>query len=633
MPRSRTTLAAALSPVAFALLLTACGGGGSSSGARMASNDPAPAPAPAPAPTPAPAPDPAPAPTPAPAPDPAPTPPVAMPEPEPATPTPPPDPALQAGEELAKAMANGSLPLPSEHGIASGRIEIAAGRFEDRNGLRFSCTGAEPCIVSVDGGQARVVAGEVRLARLMDSGPTPANPPVAMPEPDPEPTPAERLITLPADHTLTEGGKWSTASFDAGETRNRGNVRFTCAPGGEDCYYTYIGGGQIRATGGKLEATAIPWPEYLVMGAARMAALLGGSVLDWGSEQALSEIKTRLAKSVAGGNRRYGPTGADTDSRHTYIHRDWLLNNVGAASIGITWLYYDDGGNLVDFESEEQTGAHSIPYSFFFWGRDDALTRGGDYRVKAEAISTDANEITYVQAVGTDESYPDADPSGESVGNFNGGDFAYRILGGLLDYADFWIIDDARSRGIEGGIRDNFAPGPFHSAYYRLYNPQAFDENRPIEATWNGTLIGIGHNEAYPSLYRQPITGLVRIETDLGYLQEGGLDSVTYEVEFTDIKKINTGESVSLSTTRWQGTDNLYTHGGSGSLIDERWWGPIQLTQDDGYFGTTAPSVIYYSTEDDSLVLDFGGPEFSTAAGVFTTRQAIGSFGAKKVEE
>ena len=212
MPRSRKTLAAALSPVAFALLLTACGGGGSSSGARMASNDPAPAP------------------TPAPAPDPAPTPPVAMPEPTTPTPdpAPAPDPALLAGEELAKAMANGSLPLPSEHGIASGRIEIAAGAYEDRNGLRFSCTGAEPCIVSVDGGQARVVAGEVRLARLMTSGPTPGpNPPVAMPGQTPSPAP-----------------------------------------------------GQL--------------PAYLVMDVARLTSVLGGSALEWGNDQAMSELRTRL---------------------------------------------------------------------------------------------------------------------------------------------------------------------------------------------------------------------------------------------------------------------------------------------------------------------------------------------------
>ena len=620
MSRSRKTLAAALSPVAFALLLTACGGGGGGSGAPMASNDPAPAPDPAPTPpvampepeptpptpTPAPAPDPAPTPpvampepeptpptpTPAPAPDPAPTPPVAMPEPEPTTPTPLPDPALLAGEEVAKAMAAGSLPLPSEHGVASGRIEIAAGRYEDRNGLRFSCTGSEPCVVAVEGGQARVVAGEVRLARLMDSGPTPANPPVAMPEPDPEPTPAAAQIQLPADHEMKED---SSGTIAAGDTSNRRNVRFTCAAGGERCRYSYIGDDQIRATGGTLTVEPVPWPVYLIMDAARLTSLLGGSVLDWGDGEALREVRTRL---IADDNydSRFGPTRADPDSRHT-------ADAFSGKELGTTRLHYDEDGNLV---------APASGGVFHGEWHDGHLWLSSPYRHRAEELITDEDGITYVQVVMKDDLYPDAG-SGEDYPEFT------LVFGGLLEYADFWVTE--ATEPWSGGTTFD---GPKHGAFYRTYHPDYSGDNNPIEATWNGKLIGIGHNKAFPDLYRQAITGLVNIETDLGY-QGDDLDSVTFEVELTGVKKVSTGETVSLSTTEWQSTSNTSRYlFGTGFSIDPD--GTLRIIEGDIGGGSRA------WTEGDSLGMAFGGPGFSTAAGVFQTREAIGSFGAKKEE-
>ena len=570
MSRSRKTLAAALSPVAFALLLTACGGGGSSSDTPMASNDPAPAP------------------------DPAPTPPVAMPEPEPTTPTPLPDPALLAGEELAKAMAAGSLPLPSEHGVASGRIEIAAGRYEDRNGLRFSCTGSEPCVVAVEGGQARVVAGEVRLARLMDSGPTPANPPVAMPEPDPEPTPAAAQIQLPADHEMKED---SSGTIAAGDTSNRRNVRFTCAAGGERCRYSYIGDDQIRATGGTLTVEPVPWPVYLIMDAARLTSLLGGSVLDWGDGEALREVRTRL---IADDNidSRFGPTRADPDSRHT-------SNSFTGYDSGETQLYYDEDGNLVAPASASGHAFHGSWYHVHLW-----LQSTGRHR--AEELITDEDGITYVQVVMKDDLYPDAG-SGEDYPEFT------LVFGGLLEYADFWVTE--ATQPWSGGITFD---GPKHGAFYRTYRPDYSGDNNPIEATWNGKLIGIGHNKAFPDLYRQAITGLVNIETDLGY-QGDDLDSVTFEVEFTGVKKVSTGETVSLSTTEWQSTSNTSRYlFGTGFSIDPD--GTLRIIEGDIGGGSRA------WTEGDSLGMAFGGPGFSTAAGVFQTREAIGSFGAKKEE-
>ena len=597
MRHSRMTLAAALSPVAFALLLTACGGGGSSSGARMASNDPAPAPTPAPAPGPAPAPDPAPAPGPAPAP------PVAMPEPEPATPTPPPDPALQAGEELAKAMANGSLPLPSEHGIASGRIEIAAGAWEDRNGLRFSCTGTEPCIVSVDGGQARVVAGEVRLARLMTSGPTPANPPVAMPEPDPEPTPATVQIQLPADHEMEDG---SEGTIGAGETRNRHHVRFTCAAGGEDCRYTYLGDGRIRATGGTLTVAAVPWPAYQIMDKARLLAILGGSALDWGSDQALSEIRTRLrTREDENGSilHRFGPSGS---SGNRVEVEAFTPDSRGVVFGEATQLGYDEEGNL------ETVGLVNTFYGDSHEGHL-WLSDYFDYRHRAVAVVIDAHGIEYVQAVSKGPSYPD--PFWTDDDHPRG----TWVLGGLLDYADFWVVENT------GGATLIDYEGPKHGAFYRIYDSNERGEEifsydpDPIEATWRGSLIGIGHNKAYPGLYRELIVGDVEITTD--FTPEGGsgdsyvpFDFVAVDVEFSGIKKVSTGEAVTLSTPEFRVERNITSTYNWPTFENLR--------------GTT-----WSPGQDGVISMAFGGPNYSTAAGTFITREALGAFGAKKEEE
>lgn len=244
------TLARPLSLLAIAALLSlaACGGGGGG-GEPVAAAEPNP-PAPE-TPTPDPKPEPM-AQTPetepeTPTPEPKPEPTAQMPEPEPETPTPDPDEAtrraaLQAGQELAKAAADGALPLPNEHGLRSETIEIASGAYADRGAFRFSCTGSEACAVAVDtaSGQARVTAGNVRLARL----PAPEMPVAERPNPE-MPTP-------------------------------------------------------------EMPAPSIDWPVWMVMDVARAASLLGGSVLDWGEDKVRAEIYRRFTWYQKGNDWRFG---------------------------------------------------------------------------------------------------------------------------------------------------------------------------------------------------------------------------------------------------------------------------------------------------------------------------------------
>ena len=572
-------------------------------------------------------------------------------EPEPATP----DPALSAGEELATAMADGNLPLPSGHGIPSGRIEIPAGAYRDRNGFRFSCTGAEACVVAVDadGGRATVDAGAVRLARL----PAAAPPPVAMPEPkpapaepepepapaepepapapaepEPEPAPAEpepepaapaaAQIQLPVGHVMEEG---ATGRIEAGETRNRYNVRFTCAAGGEDCSFAYEAGGLVRATGGTLTAAAPPWPPYLVMDAARLASVLGGSALEWGSGQALSEVRTRLLTHGNIGDlfSRFGPALAAPGER--------LEGRIYPRAGGNRWtedstsVTYDEDGNLTEANLLQDSFIGESHHGHLWFGSNGGI--GPNHRAyrwhRAEAVGTDEHGISYVQAVMKRTPYPD--PADDDDGYPE----TTAVLGGLLDYADFWVTEATNA------VLSRFQ-GPKHGAFYRLIDPNLDERgNRledPIRATWRGSLIGIGHNKAYPDLYREPIAGDVTITTDFTAQERvcllcpnvGEPNRVTVGVEFSDIQKVNTGGAVTLSTQDWQMEV-------SGLSAPQAW--PEFGTHFDLYLPYWPLRGETVENASDIMHLDFGGPDYSTAAGVFVTRQALGAFGAKKQEE
>ena len=589
----------ALVAAVAALFLAGCGGGGGG-GNPVASNDPAP-PAPTPDPAPAPAPDPTPGPQ---------------------------DAALQAGEELATAEANGNLPLPSEHGIPSGRIEIVARAYTDRNGFRFSCTGSDACIVAIDatGGRAQVVAGRVRLARL-PAEPTPKlNPPVAMPTPDPEPTPPVAMpepepvvLSLPIDHEFDSASDHQGRSglINAGETRSRNHVRFTCAAGVLDCRYTYLGDGRIRVESGTLTVDAVPWPPYLIMDVARLSSILGGSALEWGNARALSELQTRLPNTD--GEVRPSQSGCEPPPCRFGLSDSGERIEARFADMeeGSVYASLDQDGNVAPDSAAWYFSTGSVYPTVPFLDTE--------HLPQAEAVITDEHGIEYVQAVSKDYDYPDPH-DGSRSGWVAGGvvnPWSAYLLGGVLDYADFWIEEEV-----------GFA-FPRHTAFFRLYDPNRAGagsrlENPidPITATWQGSLIGIGHNKADPKLYRQLIAGDVAITTSFTTQEEpdlfipvGAVNRVNVDVAFSDIRKVKTGEAVMLSTMNWNlGVEGTYQGRNSAQLA----WPDFSTTQTDG---VAEPEN---GRERERMELEFGGPGYSTAAGIFITLEAVGAFGAKK---
>ena len=375
------------------------------------------------------------------------------------------------------------------------------------------------------------------------------------------------------------------------------------------------------------------WPSYLIMDAARLASVLGGSALDWGNDQALSELRTRLTKreiplALVGGHSReglpvtnraarFGPAGSDErleagrrgEEREALVYLRYARNTgeLVPDSAGSTAMV--SGGTF-------NTGASG--YSDWYRIELDPSALVWD----EEALISDEHGITYVQGRRAwDMSQVAHDPLGE----FNGNNAS--LLGGLLDYADFWIVEE-----FDDLDHDQEFHGPFHSAFYRVLNPienfvfnehnaEWYAPNRPIEATWRGSLIGIGHNKAYENLYRQPLAGDVQITTTIAQ-RRGDFATpdefhVEYDVEFSGIKKVNTGEAVTLSTQNWRRerlTSNFTHEWHELGVL------PPAGSQSSWNAGTSAPGVRMH----------FGGPAYTTVAGSFITSEAIGAFGAKK---
>ena len=216
------------------------------------------------------------------------------------------------------------------------------------------------------------------------------------------------------------------------------------------------------------------------------------------------------------------------------------------------------------------------------------------------------------------------------------------MLGGLLDYADFWIVE---GWGSSNELNPEEFTGPMHAAHYRILNPidnyewlprgcsgvgcWRLPDRKAVQATWRGSLIGIGHNKAYENLYRQVLAGDVEIattvETEIDRFlgREDEYDKVALDIEISNIKKVNTGEAVTLSTQEWQFVADL-----SSVPIHGEW--PIYTSSrsvsEEGTFGGIGGSHI------PGVQIGFGGPDYDTVVGTFVTDEALGAFGAKKEE-
>ena len=549
------TLARSLPLLAIAALLSlaACGGGGGG-GEPVAAVEPTP---PVPE-TPAPDPEPEAQPTP-PTPG---TPMAQTPDPELETPAPDPDAAarrvaLQAGQELAKAAADGTLPLPNEHGLRSEAIEIASGAYTDRGAFRFSCTGSEACAVAVDAesGQARATAGNVRLARL----PAPEMPVVETPTPEtPTPAPETPVAEMPTP---------------------------------------------------EMPAPGIDWPAWMVMDVARAASLLGGSVLDWGEDKVRAEFYRRFTGHQEGNYYRFGEgIGTDTAGRGDN-----------------TLVVYDRDGDL-DYSEEEYSvlDDHAVLPNFHL---SSTYGMGGRCRFEnsIDTCGSDGQDpdtkdkIQYQSAAHSWGNIPIVQARTVNPRQRENHDQFLAVVGGLLEYSHFWVTEQKT-------IHSGYHIG--HGAFYELYDPTPYPrQDEPVKATWLGSLVGVGHNPAYRDIYRSPIGGKVTVTSDfttrVNSVGNTEVSTLNVDIVFSDLKNLDNGNNISLSKESWEfrlegiRADIAWPTLGTGRLV----WPPRDRSRNDENSGIVG---------DNLIKVDFAGPAYSEAVGVFVTPEAVGAFGAKK---
>ena len=366
--------------------------------------------------------------------------------------------------------------LPEGHSVEGGSFTVAAGKSVDRGGVRFSCAaGGAACAVVVDtgSGQARVTGGRLTAARVPAAAPQPAS------------------VTLPQGHSVAAG----SFSVPAGQSVERGGVRFSCAAGGAACAVVVdTESGQARVTGGRLTVARVQ--------AAAPPPSDGGE--DDGQNGGMEEADWSfpdwpVADLTSGGgtlawtpSEIYSRIRAIEDNRHVRgeyaAHND--LSSIGA--VACTGEFSDEAYCNVEYSS--------------------VMThlRGGIPIVQARAL----NSRIHGSGVGT----------GEEVG-----------VGGILKYGYFMVA--RQDEWSEAEYRQTWS-------FNNLFEPVPTTGGR-----WQGALIGTGRNATSP-LYRQFIIG----DADIAIRPREGFGR-SISVEFSNIRNHSTGDrGVTLSHMRWDGT-------------------------------------------------------------------------------
>ena len=389
----------------------------------------------------------------------------------------------------------------------------------------------------------------------------------SMAQPDPEP------VALPEGVTLATAG---TFTIEPGESVNRDGARFTCAAGGPACAVVVVeragGGYAATATGGEvmvaaaqipappggggqpggMEEDGLPFPDWPVADAAAARSLVGGSALSW-SPSDIENRENRFSRSDYGGTR--------WDSRHQTDDP-----YVGSPS---SLHCYDPPNNC----NVERQPVMTYPHG----GIPIVQRRAVDFLPAAR----DLTPTTYYRR--------------QEVS-----------IGSILDHGAFmvhWIrVYDTEFGqrvprfGLTGdsGLADIFIPDSSAASF----------NNGPVPTgRWEGVLLGTGNTNSPTSpLYRQFIIGDVDVTVRL---------SPTYDddehrratVEFSNVRNINTGTSVTLSHTQWEeeGIQNSIRRARTGAI------------------NTPGTFDMY-----------FRGPNDEEVFGVFETEEALGAFGARK---
>ena len=365
----------------------------------------------------------------------------------------------------------------------------------------------------------------------------------------PAPDPAPQTSRV----TLPEGHTVASGSFSvpAGKSVDRGGLRFSCAAGARPCAVTVDpGSGAARVTGGRLTV-------------ARVQAMPN----DGGQD---------------------GDTPPETGQMEE-PWPDWPIQDVAAARTRVSgetlsWSSNDILNRVEAFEDRFISSSEtSSGFSGNRPGRQGWCITGiwiqkadcsGGLKYQSVMIYRD---IPIVQARHRNDS--------QAVGNESG-------LGGILDYGIFMVgnsfLEDYPGFGGEYFVH----PGEIGGEW---------------SGRWRGALVGTGNGTTSP-LYRQFIMGDVDITAE----PASGEGDTRVQVEFSNIRNIGTGGSVTLSHMRWD-LDNQI--------------GKLHVTN---YGSLSPPGGASPIWSPGYIEMSAAGPNDEEVIGVFYTEEAVGGFGAKK---
>ena len=351
-------------------------------------------------------------------------------------------------------------------------------------------------------------------------------------------------VALPEGVTLATAG---TFTVEPGRSVDRDGARFTCAAGGAACTVVVA----ERAGGGFV------------------ATVTGGRVM--------------VAAVAPGGGGQNGEMG----------ETDWPLPDWPVADVDTTRSLM--GGSTLSWSSSEIEGRIVA-----FGESGVASHHGGSRGVSAASWCVDRSSQIHqrvcnveYRSVMTYRSIPIVQAralhSAVGVVGDDGRPGEEIAIGGILEHGYFMV---SRGRINIGRDSENEEIGSDHYIAFH-------DDSTSVVSTgrWRGVLVGTGRNATSP-LYRQFIMGDVDVTVELGTSRFRGTVWRDIDVDFSNIRNIDTGATVTLSRMRWE-FDNQCCKGAGIGL-------------------------------NTGLEIDFRGPNDEEAFGVFEVEEAFGAFGAKK---
>ncbi len=443
------------------------------------------------------------------------------------------------------------------------------------------------------------------------SGSTPP-PGRSMAQLDPEP------VALPGGVTLATA---ETFTLEPGASVDRDGARFTCAAGGPACTVVVAerdgGGFAATSTGGEVMVAAVrvpdnpdpepvALPEGVTLATAGIFAIEPGASVDRDGARftcaaggpacivvvaerdggggfvatvAEGEVVVARAPASPGGGGQDGGQNGEMEERD-WPFPDWPTTYLNSGGGALSWSPSDIYSRIRTIEDRGSTGYGAAAGSPLAAWCMSTSSDESYCNVEYQPVMTSLHggiPIVQARALGPGTGV-DRRPS-EEIG-----------IVGILDHGYFAV---ALRRAFIGRSYER----EYIGAETYIYSPP---QSRSVISTghWRGALVGTGSTATSP-LYRQFFIGNVDVTVGLGTVRTGDEVFRNVDVEFSNVRNINTGEAVTLSRTQWRKT-NL---SGKGSG---------------------------YTSVDDGLRVDFRGPNDEEVFGAFRLEEAVGAFGAKK---